>query len=220
MSMKEYYTRVNKIPYLLWFSDGIILDADLQKKIVQNGNAISNIKKVSKTEIFLMKYLPLLLLLLVGGNAPDSMLELAYFGVGALLTYLVMYMFLNHINWFKLLVFFISAFVWFLLLKVDGSAYVIDRVLLYSFESLMIGYVLWEILSKRWDKYYYLINVKSDVKISSERKKRPLIKIGNKEFLKFNTGVNYLKTMRMSGYYLCVIEEINNDENKCEQDVQ
>lgn len=211
--LTSYAVRVNKIPYLLWFTNGIRLDVNFKKMQIQNkhGAMKSKISQVSTLQIFFLKYLPILLLLAVGGVVPDSFKELALLGVGIFIAFSVLYMFTNHTKYFKLFILAGSASVWFYMIK-GGDAGNFERILLYSIEALIVGYIIFEITSGRWERYYFLEDIESDISINSERKKRPMVKIGNREFLKVNTGYDYLKTFRVSGFFIFVGNEIKEEE--------
>lgn len=207
--LTSYAVRVNKIPYLLWFTNGIRLDIDFKKMQIQNehGAMKSKITQVNPLQIFFMKYLPILLLLIVGGVVPDSLKEWALLGTGISIAFLVLYVFIYHTQWFKLFILIGSAFVWTYMLN-GGDASNFERILLYSIEALIIGYVIFEISSGRLEKYYFLEDIESEISVKNERKKKPIIKIWNKEFLQVNSGYDYLKTFRVSGFFIFVGNEI------------
>lgn len=219
--MSKHIARINKVPYLLWFNVLTVVSVDWQRGWIHNDfGTKSKIVKVNKYVVFAMKYLPLLLLLLVGGNAPQDALEVALFALGAIITYLSIWVFTEKPDWFKLYVVALSfGGLWLLTQsEIKEIGFWIDRTLLFATEALILGFVIHEIVTKKWDKYYYLKHVMSDITLKSERKAKPLLKILNKEMLNVKTGVDYIKTVRVAGFYAMIEDEIVEEESENEED--
>lgn len=219
--MSKHIAKINKVPYLLWFNIPTIVEVDWQKGCIHNEfGTKSKIVKVNKYVVFAMKYLPLLLLLLIGGNAPEDALEVALFALGGIITYLSIWIYTEHPNLFKIyVVAFCFGGLWLLTQsEIKEIGFWIDRTLLFVTEALMIGFIVYEISTGKWDKYYYLKHVMSDITLKSERKSKPLLKIGNKELLNIKTGIDYLGTVRVAGFYAMIDDEIVVEEKEDEDE--
>lgn len=217
--MKTFAVRVNKAPYFLFSTRGTEIKIDFEKMKMESKNGTkSSITKVSEFQIFMMKYVPILLLLIVGGVFPYGMKEIYLWLSGGVIAFTVLSVFINHIKWFKLFVLASSALVWAYMLLNGGDAYNFERILLYSVEWLMVGFIGWEINSGRWSNYYSLDDFESNITIKNSKTKTPFLKIGSKSFLNIDTGFNYMKSYRMSGYYIFIGNEIMQDEAKNEDD--
>lgn len=219
--MSKHIAKINRVPYLLWFNIPTIVEVDWERGLIHNDFGMkSKIVKVNKWLVFLMKYLPLLLLLLVGGNAPQDALEVALFALGGIITYLSIWVYTEHPNLFKIyVVAFCFTGLWLLTQsEIKEIGFYIERTLLFATEALMIGFVVYEITTGKWDKYYMLKHVSSDITLKSERKSKPLLKIGNKELLNVRTGVDYIKTVRVAGFYAMIDDEIIVEEKEDEDE--
>lgn len=219
--MSKHVAKINKVPYLLWFNVPTVVSVDWQRGWIHNEfGTKSKIVKVNKYVVFAMKYLPLLLLLLIGGNAPQDALEVALFALGSIITYLSIWVFTEKPDWFKLYVVALCfGGLWLLTQsEIKEIGFWIDRTLLFATEALMIGFVVYEITTGKWNKYYYLKHVSSDITLKSERKSKPLLKIGNKELLNIKTGIDYLGTVRVAGFYAMIDDEIVEEESENEED--
>ncbi|MCK9454226.1 hypothetical protein [Sulfurimonas sp.] len=219
--MSKHIAKINRVPYLLWFNIPTIVEVDWQRGWIHNDfGTKSKIVKVNKWLVFVMKYLPLLLLLLIGGNAPQDALEVALFALGGIITYLSIWVFTEKPDWFKLYVVALCfGGLWLLLQsEIKEIGFWIDRTLLFATEALILGFVIHEIVTGKWDKYYMLKHVSSDITLKSERKSKPLLKIGNKELLNIKTGVDYIKTVRVAGFYAMIDDEIIVEEKEDEDE--
>ncbi len=219
--MKKHIAKINRVPYLLWFNVPTVVEVDWQSGWIHNEfGTKSKIVKVNKWLVFLMKYLPLLLLLLVGGNAPQDALEVALFALGAIITYFSIWIYTEHPNLFKIyVVAFCFTGLWLLTQsEIKEIGFWIDRTLLFATEALILGFVIHEIGTGKWDKYYMLKHVTSDITLKSERKSKPLLKIGNKELLNIKTGVDYIKTVSVAGFFAQIDDEIVTEEEQEDED--
>ena len=219
--MSKHIAKINRVPYLLWFNIPTVVEVDWQRGWIHNEfGTKSKIVKVNKWLVFLMKYLPLLLLLLVGGNAPQTALEVGFFALGAIITYLSIWVFTEKPDWFKLYVVALCfGGLWLLTQsEIREIGFWIDRTLLFATEALMIGFIVYEIGTGKWDKYYMLKHVTSDITLKSERKSKPLLKIAGKELLNVKTGVDYIKTVRVAGFYAMIDDEIVVEEKEEEDE--
>ncbi|MGE3614119.1 MAG: hypothetical protein AB7G20_11660, partial [Sulfurimonas sp.] len=165
--MSKHIAKINKVPYLLWFNiPATVVSVDWQRGWIHNEfGTKSKIVKVSKWFISLIKYVPLLLLLLIGGNAPQDALEVALFALGGIITYLSIWVFTEKPDWFKLYVVALCfGGLWLLTQsEIKEIGFWIDRTLLFATEALILGFVIHEIGTGKWDKYYYLKHVMSDI---------------------------------------------------------
>lgn len=220
--MSKHISRINRVPYLLWLNIPTIMEVDWQKGLIHNEfGTKSKIVPVSKWLVFAIKYLPLIFLLLIGGNAPQDALEVGLFALGAIITYLSIWIYTEHPNLFKLyIVAFCFTGIWLLTQsEIKEVGFWIDRTLLFATEALMIGFIIYEITTGKWNQYYYLKHVMSDITLKSERKSKPLLKIGKKELLHIKTGVDYLRTIRVAGFYAMIDkDEIVQEEEERENE--
>ena len=98
----KHICKINKMPFVLWFTHPIKLDIDFDKKLATNEDGLkTNIKKVSTTFIFLIKYLPLLLIFFLGIKTPNDLEELSLFAIGSLVAFIMQYIFANHMHLIK-----------------------------------------------------------------------------------------------------------------------
>lgn len=219
--MSKHIAKINKVPYLLWFNVPTVVSVDWQRGWIWNDfGTKSKIQKVNKWLIFFMKYVPLLLLLWVGGVAPENAQDVGFFALGASITYLSIYIYTEHPNLFKIyVVAFCFTGLWLLTQsEIKEIGFYIDRTLLFATEALMIGFIVYEIGTGKWDKYYMLKHVTSDITLKSERKSKPLLKIAGKELLNVKTGVDYIKTVRVAGFYAMIDDEIVVEEKEEEDE--
>ncbi|MBW6489001.1 hypothetical protein [Sulfurimonas sp.] len=219
--MSKHIAKINRVPYLLWFNVLTVVSVDWQRGWIWNDfGTKSKIQKVNKWLVFLMKYLPLLLLLLIGGNAPQDALEVALFALGAIIAYSSIWVFTEKPDWFKLYVVALCfGGLWLLTQsEIKEIGFWIDRTLLFATEALILGFVVHEIVTGKWDKYYMLKHVSSDITLKSECKSKPLLKIAGKELLNVRTGVDYIKTVRVAGFYAMIEDEIVEEERENEED--
>ncbi|MDD2653012.1 MAG: hypothetical protein PHX44_08185 [Sulfurimonas sp.] len=221
--MSKHIAKINKVPYLLWFNHSTIVEADWKREQIWNDfGTKSKIQKVNKWLIFLLKYVPLFLLLLIGGVAPENTQDYGFFTLGGMIAFLSIWVFMKYPNWIKLYIIAICGMgVWFLTKSeihgIHGIAYYIDRVFMFGTEALFLGYIVYEILTGKWDKYYFLRHVWSDITLKTERKSKPLLKIGNREILNIKTGVDYVATARAGGFFAMIDKDeeiLEGEENE------
>lgn len=205
--MSKHIAKINRVPYLLWFNNAVVVEADWRKEHIWNDfGTKSKIAKVNKWLIFLMKYVPLLLLLMIGGVAPQDAQDYGFFALGGGIAFASIWVWVNYPNWSKLHIIALCGLgLWFLTKSgINDIAYYIDRVFMFGTEALLLGYIAHEIITGKWDKYYFLKHVWSDITLKSERKSKPLLKIGNREILNIKTGVDYVATARAGGFFAMI----------------
>lgn len=221
--MSKHIAKINKVPYLLWFNNASIVEVDWARGWIHNEfGTRSKIVKVNKWLVLFMKYLPLLLLLMIGGVAPEDAQDYGFFALGGALAFLSIWVWINHTNWMKLyVVAFCLAGLWFLTQSgIREIGYYIDRVLMFGTEALLLGYVFHEIVTGKWNNYYFLKYVTSDITLKSERKSKPLLKVGKREIFNVKTGFDYIGTARVAGFFAMIDkdEEIIEEEREDEED--
>lgn len=193
------FAKINSIPYFLYLN---------------NVTEIKNVEELKPANMYLIamiKYLPLLIILLAFGSVPNTISELYLFCVGLMLAFIFGFIFVKHFIWIKesILAFSIIAFLLVYSQILDPLYF--DSALFYCMQSLIVLYLVQDAFFIRSYKNYYVAESQS-LKVKSERKKRPLLSFGKREFLHVKQGFNFDFDVKLNGFYI-YFNEVQNETN-------
>jgi len=181
--------RINKHPYILWLTSKQDVELDIDNMTVSiddTGN--TSIKQISLIQVFIMKFLPILFLLYVGGAIPHTKQEFILLAIAIVLSIISLIVCFKT-KLFRLYIIAVIVTLYYLLFSYPTIAVFYDMIFLYVAEMTLVSLIIREFIIDLNSTYYVLEDIKlsSNVRIS-ERKKRPLIKIFRWSFLSVNTG--------------------------------
>jgi hypothetical protein len=181
--------KINSIPYFLFLYNHIEIEN------------IEKFEKANKYLIAMIKYLPLLVILLAFGSVPNSIFEFYLFSIGLMLAIIFGFVFVKFLNWIKesILVFSIISFLLVYFQLIDPIHF--DSALFYCMQSLIILYLIFDAFVVKSYQNYYLTESQS-LKVKSERKKRPLFTLGKYEFLHVKQGFDFDFGVKINGFYI------------------
>jgi len=192
------FAKINSIPYFLFLYNHIEIEN------------IEKLEKANKYLIIAIKYLPLLVTLLAFGSIPNTIGELYLFGIGSTLAIIFGFIFHKFLNWLKesILVFSIIAFLLVYFQLVDPIHF--DSALFYSMQSLIILYLIFDAFVLKSYQNYYVAESQT-LKIKSERKKKPILSFGKREFL-VKQGFDFDFNVKLNGFYIYFnMNEVQNE---------
>ncbi|MCF6339958.1 MAG: hypothetical protein L3J10_04290 [Sulfurimonas sp.] len=207
----KYISKLNKLPYILWFTNPITLDFDFEKKIATNEDGLkTNIKEVSPKLIFLIKYLPLLLIFFLGLKIPNDLEELSLFAIGTLVAFIMQYIFVNFMKTMKKVIIGLTLVMYASLYF--GYAYEMEQIILYMLEVLIVFFFYREFMQEKYKGYYHLQNYERKATVTmAKKKKRPILRLwGERGFFKVNTGFNASKELSIGGFFVRIDKEVQD----------
>ncbi|WP_419774108.1 hypothetical protein [Halarcobacter sp.] len=200
--------KINKYPYLLWLHYRKELEVDLENQKVKSNVAESKTKKIDDWKIFLMKYIPFILILFVGVY-PQNMIELKVFAIALFvvaISSIILVKFLNHFKKYLILITLIGYYVIF---TNSENIELIDLFSIYTAEIIIVIVLIRDIYLKKYTNYYSLIDIKKINKVNIAKKhERPLIPIWRKKgFFKIKRGFNIGFNLSIGGYFMRIENE-------------
>lgn len=207
----RYRCKLNKMPFILWFTNDISMNVDFEKNTILSEDGLeSNIKKVNPKFIFAIKYLPLLALFLLGLKLPNDNLEYMLFIGGFAIAYTLQYLFVKSIKLLKLVL--VAMVIAMYATLFAGYAFEIEMSLLFTLEFIIMFFFYREFKLERYNNYYYLENFERKATLTlAKKRERPLIRIwGNKGFFKKELGFDASREFAINGYYIRVCEELKD----------
>lgn len=202
--------KINKYPYLLWLHYHKDLEVDLKNQIVKSEFAESKIKSVANWKIFLMKYLPFLIILFFGVY-PQNLVELKVFAIAlfvVVISSIILVKFLKHFKKYLILITLIGYYIIF-----TNSEHIelIDLFSIYTAEIIIVIVLIRDIFLKRYTNYYSLSDIKKVNKVTIAKKHdRPLIPLwfGRKGLFRVKRGFNLNFNFSIGGYFMRIENEV------------
>ncbi len=207
---------VNKYPYWFFSRYRIKVNMDKNKQILKSEHKESYFTKVPPYQIFIIKYIPFLLLFLFYFNLPTntdelilSVLVMFWITIAYLLskssTFLLKLMLFG-----TLVVFYIAIF------NFEISGRTINILISWFLKIYMVLFIFYDFIKYGYKNYYYLEDAIESGKITlSKFKKRSAIRVPftKKYLLNIPTGFNAQFNYSLGGYYFKINEKKETHES-------
>ncbi|QKF80727.1 hypothetical protein [Halarcobacter ebronensis] len=205
--------RQNKYPYLLWLTQSMDYDVDLNNMAVKNKETNEEIKleKTPFYAIFFMKYLPLFFIL-YWFNIPNNILNLKLFAVAAAITLITFLVFLKIPKYFSKYIMLITAICLYLIWTYNTIALYLDYIMLQMVQITVVVLLIRDILIKKaYRNYYHLEDKSLETKVTfAKQHNRPIFPIlpnSKKGLFKIKRGFNLGFNAKLNGYYIRIDDE-------------
>lgn len=200
-------TRINTYPFFLWLTRKSEATLDFDNMTVTSELGTSTIEEISFLQVLIMKYLPILFMLVAGGNVPTSKDEFAVAGLALIITVVSTLVFIKLPKLFKSYIVLCIFIIYYILWEHMSFAAYVDMAILYLVEITLVTMVIMEFTVDLNSTYYVLKDMKKVTTIHpSKRQKRPLIKLFKWNFIHVNTGFDSSIEYTIGGYYLKVVD--------------
>lgn len=202
--------KINKYPYLLWLHYRKELEVDLENQKVKSEYTESKIKNVANWKIFLMKYLPFLIILFFGVY-PQNLVELKVFAIALFVVAISSIILVKFLKHFKKYLILVTLFGYYIIFTNTEHIQLIDMFSLFIAEIIIVIVLIRDIYLKKYTNYYYLSDIKKINKITVAKKhERPLIPLwfGSKGLFKIKRGFNIGFNLSIGGYYMRIENEV------------
>ena len=207
--------RFNKYPFFLWTTYKKMVKLYDNNTKVQSDENNSELVKIHKVKISLLKYFPLILLLGFSSPYPESLLEFFYIIVALFINgiAITLYFFnINYlVNYLKLLLVASLGVGYYDLFYNDMNFVVyIDLSWVYILWCLLLFFILVDFKNNLKYEFYELRDIKkeSTYTIKTERKERPFLNLvlWKPKLFRFNSGFNSSFSFKFifGGYYMRV----------------
>jgi hypothetical protein len=210
--MKDVLIQVNKYPYFLFLTYKKEAKYDEQNQKVVTDIKQSRLEKVPAWKIALLKYFPILLILYFS-TIPKTQEQLLVFGATILYLSIFIALIEININLMKLYAVVTSIIAYYMLFKVGGAwAIWLNWFVGYFLTLALITYLIFDIVHKKYQGYYKLIDIDYEDRINLTKKaKRPLIPLpfskNKRGLFKVSTGLNLGFGLRLNGYFIRILEK-------------
>lgn len=215
--MKTLSTRINKYPYFLWLTYFKELEFDFENMKVKSDVGESSITKVSKYWIFLLKYLPFVLLLTFGSYPKDQSDVFIFLG-SFIIVVSSIYLLIKFPRYFIKYLIAFTIFVNLLIYNYSILTIIIDSAIVYIVELIILSILLRDIYKKNYNKYYFLESVKKFNTIHFAKKhNRPLVPLipkiktfgwKGKGLFRKKRGFDINFSFYLNGYFVRIEDEI------------
>lgn len=202
--------KINKYPFLLWLHYRKDLDIDLENQIIKSEVAESRIKRIDNWKVFLMKYLPFVLILFFG-IYPQSFMELKIFLLSLLVVFISSLVLIKFLKYFKKYLILLTLIGYYIIFTNTEHIQLIDLFSVYAAELIVVAILVRDIYLKRYANYYYLLDIKKINKVNiATQHTKPLIPLwfGNKGLFRIKRGLNLGFDFSIGGYYIRIENEV------------
>lgn len=207
--------KLNQYPYFLWINKTVSFKKEKDSFLItdiETGNVTeSNIEEVSKIEIFLMKHLPIILIVYYVWYLPSFIPFVLGVIVSLIATVIIKYL----PRWFKKYVFLLCL--GGLYMAFNDMEILFEHSLYVVVNYSILFFLFFEIYGLiKTDKYFYLTEFESSFKVDGTRALPGKTRIFRNKIPWFSLTANRkrvnLFNFSMNGYYLRVKEwELNNE---------
>lgn len=205
--------RQNKYPYLLWLTQSMDYEVDLNKMLVKSKETKEEIKleKTPFYTIFFMKYLPLFFIL-YWFNIPNNILNLKLFAIAAAITLITFLVFLKIPKHFSKFIILVTISCLYLIWTYDNVALYLDYIMLQMVQITVVVLLIRDILIKKaYRNYYHLEDKSLEAKVTlAKQHNRPIFPIlpnSKKGLFKIKRGLNLGFKAKLDGYYIRIDDE-------------
>lgn len=171
MKMK---TRVNSIPFFLWATHSRELEIDFEKNIAKSDLAESKIEKANPIVIIILKYLPIVLILLAGGRIPllDELGSIAISITVVSFLFFTGYLAMaqKSIFLFYFVLISICLLVLYLMFYTHVDVYAIESSAIFAVQFIFVAILSIDIWKKNYEKYYWLTDLEKNINLKIARK--------------------------------------------------
>lgn len=203
---------VNKYPYFLWLNHRIEdLEIDYENKIISGKNGTSSFSNANKIEVFLLKYIPILVVLYFILRMPtlDDMLGIFISFFITLVTFLLYKT--KKILFLKIFIFALLFGTFFFALlfgqeKIENTFFTIMH---YIGIYIIFLYLYFDYKEKDFRRYYKLDAKKRIEKtvIGKGQRKMMRIPFTKKHILRYQVRDSFNLKFSLGGFYFCELKE-------------
>ena len=206
---------VNKYPYWLFSRYKIKVNMDKEKNILKSKYKESHYTKVPPYQIFIIKYVPFLLLFLFYFNLPTTMDELVL-SLVVILWITITYLLSKSSTFLLKLMLFITLVIFYIaIFNFDVSGRTINTLISWFLKIYMILFIFYDFIKYGYKNYYYLEDAIESGKVTiSKFKKRSAMRVPftKKHLLNIPTGFNAQFNYSFGGYYFKISEKKETHE--------
>lgn len=196
---------VNRYPFWLMWNYTTEANIDYEKNIIKTERRESHFERASKLEIFLLKYLPFILLFVFMARLPMDSKEWIVMGITSFFMLIGIYIKTHSTRFFKLYVFLLFLAMYVLFLNIDGIGRYLNLAIGDFITLYIIFFLIYDYKINGLSDYYYLTDIKNAGKVRiSKRVHRKALRVPFTQKHLINnipTGVNAHFNYSFGGYY-------------------